>query len=124
LCHVISVQIVFHRSTHFRMNMDDFILTTSNALTPQTEILLYAAYLGHRPALFHSKINDNNNNKRLRHSTQKINNNAVQLTEAPTIRIKVYVHSRDFQYKITFSLNSWGKEKRMKYSTPVKWKSQ
>jgi len=38
------------------MNMDDFILTTSNALTPQTEILLYAAYLGHRPALFHSKI--------------------------------------------------------------------
>jgi hypothetical protein len=43
------------------MNMDDFILTTSNALTPQTEILMYAAYLGHRPTLFHSKIDDNNN---------------------------------------------------------------
>jgi len=126
LCHVISVQIVFHRSTHFRMNMDDFILTSSNTLTPQTEILLYAAYLGHRPALFHSKINDNKNNKQLRYKTQKRNSNAVQLTEAPTIRIKIYeyIHSRDFQYKITFSLNSLGIEKRMKHSPPVKWKSQ
>ena len=99
------------------MNMDDFILTTSNALTPQTETLLYAAYLGHRPALVHSKINDNNKNKKqLRYNIRKRNDSAVQLTEAPTIRIKIYIHSRDFQYTITFSLNSLGKEKRMKYS--------
>jgi len=50
----------------------NFILTASNALTAQTEILLYAAYLGHRPALFHSEINDNKyNKKQLRHKTHK-----------------------------------------------------